>query len=970
MSLYVKESTLKLFPKLEKDILEVLFADCGFIPSRSQNGKMKSCHIVVNYAGVHFYRPLSLSTSYKKSFFLPIISITGIKYNDERRRTLITTNPDKKEVEFECPHIEKCIGMLISARTVVYYGCTKSQPLEFIDFPEEPRPEAINEVKDYSALKYLISCAVNNDKVDEQTKKAFSSLDGINCNSITFDSKCQSPKRFQTLIHPFFLLTNVKKVQFENFSPFLVCRIAHFLLKHTNVDTIVFKDYNNLIPEQLRLRNVNPNKLLSFGFINCTLNQRKVEALFDVLSEFNGDFHRLVIDGFALSLKGWNIMISSLTKGRPYRTLEYLNLDGIDCPEMTNELLDNDLEALFRHLRFIMRFSISNWPNPIAIGTKFFSNSSTLSDIVIRKQTMYEPLPETFRFPSLIYTIDFSNSYFAHDSLIALFKIIGKIGAKNPISLNLSDIIMANEEWDLFYKKLPNIERLRNIRELFWNGNPLNKVTIGAFTKFFFETNKIVFLSIDRVFSSSMYLAQFLDCFKTDSLWGLSLCGNDETNFEDNNHEVIPLLEKLGNLHFLHYDNQHINDKDSECLINYIKNQKGLVELSCDGTLISNNKTFYRLYSAINKSQIQSIGRPVKDIQRILGPNIEQLSESKHYQKFSQGMQQKLFPMSPIARAFYICKFDLGDKLDTTRYNLISQKYPTVLDDIFENPLSKSYPPKQIQRFPSLNVFRIKTPAKTLGDIHAKFLIEPTKIPRYRATQKHNLPSCFTEPQPHYSTPGLHLSGNEENEEIVSSIHEEKNVHSSDQQQEKQSQEHEEIYLEEDENENASNDKSGSNETAKGSISPQSSYTSEGNLTSLGRITTSNSQGSALLIDKGLGSPSISMTDSYGEIPQLSQVAPFQTFEPLAPEAPAESLAPIVPVELAGSLSNGSMPTLIGYENDSALGVDSINNQALPSIAARDIKGGHHTKRRRSIRKRTASLPLGSSAENLGVPNF
>ena len=67
MSLYVKESTLKLFPKLEKDILEVLFADCGFIPSRSQNGKMKSCHIVVNYAGVHFYRPLSLSTSYKKS---------------------------------------------------------------------------------------------------------------------------------------------------------------------------------------------------------------------------------------------------------------------------------------------------------------------------------------------------------------------------------------------------------------------------------------------------------------------------------------------------------------------------------------------------------------------------------------------------------------------------------------------------------------------------------------------------------------------------------------------------------------------------------------------------------------------------------------------------------------------------------------------------------------------------------------
>ncbi|OHT07424.1 hypothetical protein TRFO_24383 [Tritrichomonas foetus] len=96
--------------------------------------------------------------------------------------------------------------------------------------------------------------------------------------------------------------------------------------------------------------------------------------------------------------------------------------------------------------------------------------------------------------------------------------------------------------------------------------------------------------------------------------------------------------------------------------------------------------------------------------------------------------------MTPTCRGFFYCKFDSCTKFDAHRYDSFTQRFPAAyfyLDRIDYFGLKRENAKRPL---PSLTAVNLRHAIKHLSDIHKRYLSDPERIPRYRASSSVLLP--------------------------------------------------------------------------------------------------------------------------------------------------------------------------------------------------------------------------------------
>ncbi|OHT02613.1 hypothetical protein TRFO_07026 [Tritrichomonas foetus] len=742
--IYVKDAIAKQFPNMTQHLIPPLFIDSGIMPDRKGGGRTKTCYLYVNIAGVYFLRPVKLSKTFKIAHFISTYQIIEIKYIDAKRRTLVIHG---NEMFFECSHPDELIEAVISSRALLFQGIPESKAgIQFTGFYQQPQPHQINTNLSISVLRYVSYCIRYNEHPQISFVESFSHITPANCTQFTLESCCIAPSNLRCIFIPIIQVGRIRTLRLVNFAPFVACRFVHFILKHTHsTESIIFEGYSNLVPEQLRFENVPPKRLLSFSFVNCKLSEQTYIKLIDKICEYQGEIQKLSFNGVTFNAEAWGSISNSILANRPWKTLEHLEFDNIESKNISNDAIVSTISRILKHCRFVQHLSISNWSQPILVGLDTFLNCSILSEIVLAKQDMTEPFPDYVRIPSSVHYLDFNHSNFTFLSLQSLLKVIS-YNTKTPIYLVLSDISLPDAHWRSLYAAFPSFPQIKCLRGLDWSGNMLESASIQPFFNFFFLSNRIIHLSIDRVFGAqrSDDLRSLLGTIGQGRISSISICGSIERNFGGSMDQLFHALELLGPISILRLDGQHMADSDISATLDYLYAHKNLLEFSINDTAISVESQFFDLYNDLLKLPIKVVGRPNADINRLFHRTLSALSDRARYSAFRTAIREKLEPLGQSFIGFFICRIECGDRIDPIRYQNFIQRYP---------PIYQSFPGDEFYlgnalkkpRFPSLTTLRVKTPCRTLSDIHIKLIPDPTRPPRYLPPADNGLPSIFDE---------------------------------------------------------------------------------------------------------------------------------------------------------------------------------------------------------------------------------
>ena len=740
-TIHVKDSTIKQFPYMAQDFLSPLFIDTGLMPDRKGKGKTKTCHIYINLTGIYFLRPKKLN-KFKVSVFQSTLAIYQIKYIDQKRRSLVLKNED---FFFECSHADEAIQCLLAAKKLLLSDSNNFQNIPLIGFPSgipeiQLNPPSYN----LTAIRYIVYCAKFLDVPSKSFVDFFNNVDQSNCFMLTLDPSLTPPMNMKSVLLPILHLNNVRIIKFVNFAPFGVLKLVHFLIKRAAlVNNFILEGYTHLAPIQLKLNYLKPKKVLSFSFIDCRLQNQTYADFIDCLSQYPGEVQKISFNGISLSTEVWASILETIITTRPFRTLESLEFDNIESKNVVGEDIPNDINTLLKHCRFLQRVSIANWTNPANIGIEAFVNCSILSEITISKENMTEVFQESIRIPLSVHLLDFSKCSFTYSSLQSLFNIISQV--TRPLVLVLSDLAIPEAHWRSFFAALPTIKPIKCLRGLDWSGNMLENTSIQPFVRYFFGSNPIRYLAINRVFNSQSIgdLNAIFQAIGPNRIDNLSICGNAERNFNGSISALLNAISQLGNINVLTMNGQHFSNEDSEFITRYIKTHPNLIEFSADESNINSEGFLYQFYSGILTPTLKIVGRPNKDLSRLIPSKQVDLTNIPAFDSFKKAIQEKCEPIGVSLVAFYYCKYEISDRMEPSRYVDFHKKYPIIF---FSDTYSDYFFLRKMEerlRYPTLALLGAKNSFPNLASIHTRFVSDPEKIPRYRAPANASTPINF-----------------------------------------------------------------------------------------------------------------------------------------------------------------------------------------------------------------------------------
>lgn len=731
--IYYREST-KSFPPLGHSLVPPLFIEAGKMPCSSQD-KAKPCIILVNLAGIYFLRPEKLKKAYKISKFLSSFLITEIVY-DEKKRT-INTKHDSAYIQ--CPHMDEAIEQLVSSRKFLLQKLYDKSPVKFTNFPTQP---IINSNLHVNAslltLQYICYC-IQHDIIpdDNGIIPKFERFDPQHHSIIYFDESCTAPDHLNCLCGPIHFLDSVNTLHFSNFAPYSACRIIHKIMRHQlRIRAFIIDGYQHLVPEQLRLKKFSPKSLISIVIQNCRLSEELMITLFKEFGEFQGEVQRLSLINVELTDKSWKELLNVLTTCRAFRTMEIFELEKIETSQFFEDQLYNDILTICKHCRFIQRFSISLWAQPqLYTSIEPFFINSFLYELILQGQNITQPFPDSLRLPRCCHYLDFSGCNFTYVSLKSLFSFLSKTTDHNPITLNLADIMLPSAQWHQFYQDLSTINQLNYIGELDWSGNGIDPSFIRDTVSFFFLLNPLRFLKIDRVFGNSKIedFCTFFSAIPHGKLQGLSIGGSPEQNFSGNFAQLLKGIDPIFPLNILHIVGQKMQPEDIQPLMSFLsQNSSTLCELLIDDTNLSSTLKFCEFYQPIFNFNIPIIGRPEIDLKRLFGE-----SNYMDLNRFREQIVKMPAAASKSARSYYFSRNGPKKTFDAEQYNTFVQRFPICFfdpDDIDQFQLQ--FKPQKLGLPSLIYLIKAQKDIRSLSDLHATCLAEPTKLPLYTIPPK------------------------------------------------------------------------------------------------------------------------------------------------------------------------------------------------------------------------------------------
>jgi hypothetical protein len=279
-------------PAFSHRLIPILFAEKGNMPS--SKGKGKPCYLVVNLAGIYFFRPQATAI-YKLSQFLSTYSVSRITWEDPKKRTLSSRS---LSTYFSCHHADEAVAWIIAARRVMFLGIIDPTPVALDNFPAPPvvpSADFLVSPRDLPQIRYVCLSERYDARPLESFIELFRGLDPERNKTLVLDESCGGPENLKCLVLPIIQLGQFTTIHFKGFAPYSVCRLIHYFLKHSNtIRTVILETYSFLLPCQLRLGKIRlaPPGPLSVIFMMCPLPGDIFAELMTELAAFEGEYQR------------------------------------------------------------------------------------------------------------------------------------------------------------------------------------------------------------------------------------------------------------------------------------------------------------------------------------------------------------------------------------------------------------------------------------------------------------------------------------------------------------------------------------------------------------------------------------------------------------------------------------------------------------------------------------------------------
>jgi hypothetical protein len=165
--------------------------------------------------------------------------------------------------------------------------------------------------------------------------------------------------------------------------------VHYFLKRGGSIRTVVLENYKLLVPLQLRFAKLIPNPTpLSLLFLTCALPPDIFGNLITELAAYGGDYQRFTFTGIEMNATNCESLFSALETGRPFRTLEVLELENFTVRQPVNNIADlviMGIRRVVRQLRFLYKFSLARWSFPFSVPLGLFSRTNCLTEIRLQK---------------------------------------------------------------------------------------------------------------------------------------------------------------------------------------------------------------------------------------------------------------------------------------------------------------------------------------------------------------------------------------------------------------------------------------------------------------------------------------------------------------------------------------------------------------------------------------------------------
>jgi hypothetical protein len=710
----VKEADLKTIPpSYSHKFLPILFAEPGTF--HDFKGKKKKCFVVVYPSGIGFFATHA-GVGVMDSDFFPTYAISELVWTNPKERAVVTM---RSSVGFICDHPDDAVSCLLASRAILFAGCADPSPIRLFGFPG-PIPPAPTPPLDctLSQLRYLCRCFQFGVPPAEVTLSFFRGVDPDRNPVLLLDERSgPAPEDLRCLLRPLVQLGTFRGVHLHGFAPFACCRVVRSLLKHVRtVRTVVFEGFSSLHPCQLRMGALKPDGPLSFVFVRCPFSEGLFGRLVDELGSFAGEYQRLTLGGLKMTARMLRDLVEALRRGRCFRALEVLELDGIDVRMVDVARVAKRLGELMKTARFLVRFAVADWPDPVPMQLAPFMCATQLAELALTKLDMGHPLAD-FDVPPNLRLLNLSQCNFTWASLNSLFRHLARV--KTPLTLVMQDLAVPEVHWTAFMQNILQLPRLSCVQELDWGGNRLPGPLVGGFVEYFFQANPIKFLGLDRIFRAATVseLQKLFDALP-QRLWGVSLCGESGVNFAGYFKEFTKALDTLGDISILHIDSQKFTEMDAANLLQYFERHPKLFEMLCDNSTVNSQQTFLDFYRRICDLEVGAIGRPFQDTQRLFGRNLQGIETVR------AAIQRRHNRSTQLVRACFMATH----ALDMGEMHKFAASFPPCLLPL---EVTDSFGHRGKREAPDLSSLLSNAQFTSLADIHEAVVSDAWRPPLY-----------------------------------------------------------------------------------------------------------------------------------------------------------------------------------------------------------------------------------------------
>ena len=418
--------------------------------------------------------------------------------------------------------------------------------------------------------------------------------------------------------------------------------------EETVINSILFKDcHPTLVIKIVRGLSKFDGRLRTVQITNCPLKKEDWSEVFAAISKFPCfmKFSSLIIEDLKLSTFPVNLLCQSLSKSRTFNCLT-INRCGDDLAGFLSNIFDDGKQIShiqLEHCKLLSAIKAKNVPN--------------------------------FSFISFSYS-QVSKNFFKSFAELTMTRPTAR-----PFVLDMS--VLVDKNYESLFGALEGVQIVPILCEFLFNGNILSPTDVPSFTNFLSsQKQSLQFLSLINCICNvtNVILPVLLQMCKEAALTGFDITSDKTGKGKEDYIQFLKELEKVKTLKSMTLGNVAIGDEGLDLILNVLKNNSNLEELSLDGVNISSQDKFCSFFDqVIACDSIKFLGNPRKEMTK-LGITKDKLTPKT--KETLLGLKKKKLPLTQLQRLALYEKIEYDDNSSVLEEGEMRRAKQNPLDEL------------------------------------------------------------------------------------------------------------------------------------------------------------------------------------------------------------------------------------------------------------------------------------------------